>query len=360
MIRGNWWEVFNEPELNALEEQLNINNQNIKSLSRTTWRRAPSSPKRARNTGPPSPRIHRGSRSRSLRQSEHLVAPPTPARTYSLWNAPRRRLLDARFLGQDPQRSARGAIRRAGERRRSRDREAHRAGQPGRSIYFEIRGQDMLQQILNQTVAADQKALDCNQGAYDAGIGDYISVVEAQDHAEAAQSSAINVGSAARAIRARHRHAAGQGGHRFFHPRKAHDLHAAGHSHRRAFAACWSAGPMLPPPSARWPKPTPPSASATALSSRRSPSPPAADFEVSRSSSTFSTGPAASGPSAPRPRRSSSTAASIAPSCINTTRLQRRSGHLPADRADRLPAGRRCACRPRAFTRSRFSASRRR
>ena len=30
MIRGNWWEVFNEPELNALEEQLNINNQNLK------------------------------------------------------------------------------------------------------------------------------------------------------------------------------------------------------------------------------------------------------------------------------------------------------------------------------------------
>jgi len=30
MLRGNWWEVFHEPELNALEEQLNINNQNIK------------------------------------------------------------------------------------------------------------------------------------------------------------------------------------------------------------------------------------------------------------------------------------------------------------------------------------------
>ena len=30
MIRGKWWEVFNEPELNALEDQLNINNQNIK------------------------------------------------------------------------------------------------------------------------------------------------------------------------------------------------------------------------------------------------------------------------------------------------------------------------------------------
>lgn len=30
MLRGKWWEIFHEPELNALEEQLNINNQNLK------------------------------------------------------------------------------------------------------------------------------------------------------------------------------------------------------------------------------------------------------------------------------------------------------------------------------------------
>jgi outer membrane protein TolC len=29
-LRGKWWEIFNDPELNALEEELNINNQNIK------------------------------------------------------------------------------------------------------------------------------------------------------------------------------------------------------------------------------------------------------------------------------------------------------------------------------------------
>ena len=28
-LKGKWWEAFNEPELNALEEQLDINNQNI-------------------------------------------------------------------------------------------------------------------------------------------------------------------------------------------------------------------------------------------------------------------------------------------------------------------------------------------
>src|SRR5208282_352379 len=32
MLRGKWWEIFNDPELNALEEQLDINNQNIKQF----------------------------------------------------------------------------------------------------------------------------------------------------------------------------------------------------------------------------------------------------------------------------------------------------------------------------------------
>ena len=29
MIRGKWWEIFNDPELNELEEQVNLSNQNI-------------------------------------------------------------------------------------------------------------------------------------------------------------------------------------------------------------------------------------------------------------------------------------------------------------------------------------------
>src|SRR5277367_5221544 len=30
-IRGDWWAIFNEPELNDLEAQLNINNQTLKT-----------------------------------------------------------------------------------------------------------------------------------------------------------------------------------------------------------------------------------------------------------------------------------------------------------------------------------------
>src|SRR5580704_5962964 len=29
VLKGKWWEIFNEPELNALEDRLNIDNQNI-------------------------------------------------------------------------------------------------------------------------------------------------------------------------------------------------------------------------------------------------------------------------------------------------------------------------------------------
>src|ERR1700719_2399094 len=31
-LRGKWWEIFNDPELNALEDQLDVNNQNIKQF----------------------------------------------------------------------------------------------------------------------------------------------------------------------------------------------------------------------------------------------------------------------------------------------------------------------------------------
>ncbi|HKD77074.1 MAG TPA: TolC family protein, partial [Ktedonobacterales bacterium] len=31
MIRGKWWEIFHEPELNALEEELDANNQSLKA-----------------------------------------------------------------------------------------------------------------------------------------------------------------------------------------------------------------------------------------------------------------------------------------------------------------------------------------
>jgi NodT family efflux transporter outer membrane factor (OMF) lipoprotein len=69
--------------------------------------------------------------------------------------------------------------------------------------FFEIRGQDALQKILNDTVEADKKALEIAKTRYDTGVDDQISLVEAQTTLESAQSAAINIGIA----RAQYEHA---------------------------------------------------------------------------------------------------------------------------------------------------------
>jgi NodT family efflux transporter outer membrane factor (OMF) lipoprotein len=62
------------------------------------------------------------------------------------------------------------------------------------TFFFEIRGQDELQRIFNETVAADQKEVELAQSLYQAGITDQISVVQAETALQSAQAGATNVG----------------------------------------------------------------------------------------------------------------------------------------------------------------------
>ena len=71
------------------------------------------------------------------------------------------------------------------------------------TFFFELRGQDALQQILDATVAADQKSLDFARAQYETGIADQIAVVQAQNTLQSAQSQATNLGVA----RAQYEHA---------------------------------------------------------------------------------------------------------------------------------------------------------
>jgi NodT family efflux transporter outer membrane factor (OMF) lipoprotein len=69
--------------------------------------------------------------------------------------------------------------------------------------YFEIRGQDALQDLLNETVAADQKILDLTQSLYDTGIDNQLAVEQAKQTLTAAQAQATN----AAVARAEYEHA---------------------------------------------------------------------------------------------------------------------------------------------------------
>ena len=201
MLRGNWWEVFNDSDLNTLEDQLNINNENLKEYFQN-YMAARATIAEARSQYWPTitagPSWNRSKSSGSLNNSTQA----NPGKQSTLWNAPidvswtpdfwgkiRNEVHEAQYASQVS--AADLQVEKLTEQSSMAD------------YYFEIRGQDMLQQILNETVAADQKALDYNQAQYDTGVGDYISVAEAKTTLEAAQSAAINVG----LLRAQYEHA---------------------------------------------------------------------------------------------------------------------------------------------------------
>ena len=191
MIRGNWWEIFQEPELNALEQQLNVNNQTIQADYQNFMEaRALIAEARAQYwpTVTANPAWSRTRSSSNLSNSSQA----NPGKTSTLWAAPIDVSWTPDFWGKirnevhEAQYSAQAS---------EADLELEKLTEQASlaQYFFELRGQDMLQQILNQTVEADQKALDAAQGAYDSGTGDYISVVEARTTLQSAQSSAINV-----------------------------------------------------------------------------------------------------------------------------------------------------------------------
>jgi NodT family efflux transporter outer membrane factor (OMF) lipoprotein len=203
MIRGKWWEIFNEPELNTLEVQLTTDNQNIKlSYSNFMQARALVAEARAQywptiTLGPSWSRSRGSSNTGSSNNSNN-----NSGKTNSLWSLPLDVSWTPDFWGKignevrTEQYSAQAS---------AADLELEKLTEQGAlaQFYFEIRGQDKLQQILDETVASDQKALDAAQGSYDVGIGDYISVVEAQATLNAAKSSDTNVG----LLRAQYEHA---------------------------------------------------------------------------------------------------------------------------------------------------------
>jgi NodT family efflux transporter outer membrane factor (OMF) lipoprotein len=213
MLRGNWWEVYNDPELNALEEQVNINNQNIKEYFENLMvARAEIREARAQYwpTVTTNPSFQRSRASANLTNSFNSTSGTTSSsgqttvsgQQSTVWSFP----IDIAWV-PDLWGKIRNEVRAAqyAAQVSAADLENEQLTEQASlaQYYFEIRGQDALQKILDDTVQADQKALDVTQGAYDTGVGDYISVVEAKTTLESAQSAAINV----KVARAQYEHA---------------------------------------------------------------------------------------------------------------------------------------------------------
>jgi NodT family efflux transporter outer membrane factor (OMF) lipoprotein len=193
-LRGKWWEIYNEPELNALEEQLNIDNQNIRQAfenfmqARALVREARSQYFPTVSVGGSYTRSQTssnvgsatGSGSTGGKQSQLFALPAEVSWEPDLWGKVRNAVHASQYNAQLS----------------AADLENERLTEQASlaAYYFEIRGQDMLQKLLNETVEADKRAVESEQARYDTGVDDEISLVEAKTTLESAQSAAINLG----------------------------------------------------------------------------------------------------------------------------------------------------------------------
>src|SRR5580658_7401229 len=191
-LRGKWWEIYNEPDLNALEDDLNIDNQNIREAfenfmeARAVVRETRSQLFPTLSVGPSYTRSQQSSNlgsgaiasSQSGTQSQVFSLPGEVSWEPDLWGKVRNEVRSSQYTAQVS--AADLALEKLTE-------QASLA-----EYFFEIRGQDALQKILDEAVETDKKSLDAEQGRYDTGVDDEISLVQAQTALATAQSAAIN------------------------------------------------------------------------------------------------------------------------------------------------------------------------
>jgi len=200
-LAGNWWEIFGDPQLNTLEQQVNVSNQNLKSaaaqyqqsLALLRYNRANYYP--TLTTSPSATRIKNATN-----------RPPSSSIfsgiTYNDYVFPVQLSYQADVWGR---------VRRTVEQYRDQA-QASAADLATVNLtmhadlaldYFQARTLDAEERLLNDTVRQYQEALDLNESLFNEGMASILNVQQAQTQLETTRAAAIDVG----VLRAQYEHA---------------------------------------------------------------------------------------------------------------------------------------------------------
>ena len=200
--RGYWWTLFNDTELNALENQLNISNQTILQAE-ANYKQALALVDEARASYFPSIAVTAaltrqkqapgGGLSVSTTTSSVAAASNGQAHFSTIHNL----LFNASW---EP--DIWGSVRRTVEASRANAQavaallaNTRLSAQASLAqFYFELRSLDNDQKWLNNTIAANQALLKLTHNQYKSGVASLVDIVQAQSQLEAAQAAAINNG----------------------------------------------------------------------------------------------------------------------------------------------------------------------
>jgi NodT family efflux transporter outer membrane factor (OMF) lipoprotein len=191
MLRGKWWEIYQEPELNSLEEKLNVSNQNIARAfedfmaARAQVRQARSSYYPTLSVGPSYAR-NRFSQSQTTATGLSKGNPST-----NTFNLPFDVAWEPDLWGR-----VRNTVRQSANAAQvsAADLENQKLTEQSNLavFYFELRGQDALEDLYRKTIEVDRQSRELTRVLYKTGLDNDEAVAQAEITLKSSQAAATN------------------------------------------------------------------------------------------------------------------------------------------------------------------------
>lgn len=193
MLRGKWWEVYQDPQLNALEDQITPQNQNLRAALET-YRSAHDQVRVARADFYPT--LSASAAAERAKVSSHRPLVPAGASTqYGDFQLEGQASWEPDFWGR---------VRRNVEAAHA-SAEASAADMANLDLvlhaelamdYFELRGLDSDARLLERTVADYQHQVELNQNLLKGGLGTEVVVAQALTQLETTRAQLVDVNQA--------------------------------------------------------------------------------------------------------------------------------------------------------------------
>jgi NodT family efflux transporter outer membrane factor (OMF) lipoprotein len=181
-LRGKWWEVYNDPRLNALEDQVNISNQNVLAAE-AQFRAAKASVRVARAglfpTATAAPGVTRSGTGTTSGVGGLSTLPIDLAYQVDVWGSIRRGV------------AANAAVAQASAAQLENARLLYQAELA--LDYFQIQGLDASRQLLDATVKSYEQYVQLTQDRFDGGVASQGDVALAQTQLETARGQLVDL-----------------------------------------------------------------------------------------------------------------------------------------------------------------------
>ncbi len=188
-IRGKWWEIFNDPVLSGLEDQVDVSNQNL-ALAAANYRQALALVQAARAAYFP---LVTGGLSAGRSRSSSSTGIPSAKGVVNNYNVSAVGTWETDVWGRIGRMVEANA---AGAQGSAADLQAIRLSIQGQLAqdYFQLRALDAQQQLLENTVDAYEKSSRLIQNQFQAGVASKADAAQARTQLSTAQAQLTDVG----------------------------------------------------------------------------------------------------------------------------------------------------------------------